>query len=250
MSKRNYAALPHDYLEEMETLTDAEFGRLCRALLQYSAVGTLPKLDGNERVLLKRVTMQEDRFQQSYEDTKSAKKDAGKKGAAKRWQTIADDSKNSRPMADDSRPMADDSKNGYTNTNTKTNTNTITPSIEGEARARVDGAEKPKNTRFVAPTVEQVREYCTQKGYDMDAEAFVDHYESNGWMVGKSKMRSWQAAVRNWQSREREFRPAAAKITEKPGRGVNANGTPGSYEMAALRRLHGLSEGGNNGNQD
>ncbi len=37
---RNYAALPWEYKREMSALNDAEFGRLCRALLEYSESGT------------------------------------------------------------------------------------------------------------------------------------------------------------------------------------------------------------------
>ena len=46
---RNYAALPWEYKREMSTLNDAEFGRLCRALLEYSESGTPIALCGNER---------------------------------------------------------------------------------------------------------------------------------------------------------------------------------------------------------
>jgi hypothetical protein len=37
----------------------------------------------------------------------------------------------------------------------------------------------------------------------VDAERFVDHYESNGWMVGRTKMKDWKAAVRNWSRKEK-----------------------------------------------
>ncbi len=65
MAKRNYAALPHEYLEEMAELSDAEFGRLCRALIQYSVSGIKPELAGPERYCANRAYMQEDRFQAS-----------------------------------------------------------------------------------------------------------------------------------------------------------------------------------------
>ena len=56
---------------------------------------------------------------------------------------------------------------------------------------------------FVAPDVEQVRQYAVAKGLEgFDAEAFTDYYSSNGWHVGKSPMRDWQAAVRNWARRQ------------------------------------------------
>jgi hypothetical protein len=37
----------------------------------------------------------------------------------------------------------------------------------------------------------------------VDAQRFVDFYSSKGWTVGKSPMKDWRAAVRNWASRDR-----------------------------------------------
>ena len=36
------------------------------------------------------------------------------------------------------------------------------------------------------------------------ARAFVDHYLSNGWRVGRVPMTDWQAAARGWQRRAAE----------------------------------------------
>ena len=57
----------------------------------------------------------------------------------------------------------------------------------------------PKGGAFKRPTVDEVEAYCKEKGYTFDPEAFVAYYDSNGWMVGKSKMKSWQAACTTWQ---------------------------------------------------
>ena len=110
---RNYVALPYEYRQEMEVLSDAEFGRLCRALLEYSELGRTIVLNGNERFFANRVMRQEDRFRESYSGTSEARSEAGKKGAAKRW-----DGKNGKAIL----LMATDSKNGYTETETKTET--------------------------------------------------------------------------------------------------------------------------------
>lgn len=60
--------------------------------------------------------------------------------------------------------------------------------------------EKDKEReRFVRPTVEQVRDYCKERNNSVDAEAFVDFYESKGWKVGKTPMKDWKAAVRTWE---------------------------------------------------
>ena len=56
--------------------------------------------------------------------------------------------------------------------------------------------------RFVPPTVEEVRDYIASKGYQFDAEAFIAHYEANGWMRGKNKIKNWKACCTTWAKRE------------------------------------------------
>lgn len=64
---------------------------------------------------------------------------------------------------------------------------------------------KPNTTkRFTPPTVDQVRDYCVERGNWVDPQRFVDHYTSNGWMVGKNKMKDWKAAVRTWEKNDKE----------------------------------------------
>ena len=58
-----------------------------------------------------------------------------------------------------------------------------------------------KSSRFIPPTVEEVREYCLERGNNVDAQCFVDFYSSKGWYVGKSKMKDWKASVRTWEKR-------------------------------------------------
>lgn len=67
---------------------------------------------------------------------------------------------------------------------------------DGEEDGKGIKADKPPTRRrFSPPTVDEVKKYCREQGCAVDAERFVDHYESNGWMVGKNKMRNWKAAV-------------------------------------------------------
>lgn len=64
-----------------------------------------------------------------------------------------------------------------------------------------------KRKCFAPPTVEEVRAYCQERGNNIDPQRFVDFYESKGWFVGKNKMKSWEAAVRNWESRDKQTAP-------------------------------------------
>lgn len=72
--------------------------------------------------------------------------------------------------------------------------------------------KKEKNNnikRFTPPTYEQVSTYCKERRNTVNAERFLDFYESKGWMVGKNKMKDWKAAVRNWErSSKQETKPA------------------------------------------
>ena len=65
-------------------------------------------------------------------------------------------------------------------------------------------ADKPPRKRFEPPTVDEVQAYITQQGYHVDAQRFVDYYTSNGWMVGKNRMKEWKAAVRTWERKDGE----------------------------------------------
>ena len=68
---------------------------------------------------------------------------------------------------------------------------------DSKSITKADKGEKRK--RFVAPRVDEVKSYCEERDNGIDPEAFIDHYESKGWMVGKNRMKDWKAAVRNWE---------------------------------------------------
>lgn len=65
-------------------------------------------------------------------------------------------------------------------------------------------AKKTPKCCFTPPSVAMVRAYCEERGNHIDPEEFVDFYGSKGWMVGKSKMKDWKCAVRNWERRRKE----------------------------------------------
>jgi hypothetical protein len=56
-----------------------------------------------------------------------------------------------------------------------------------------------KRKRFVPPALDEVKAYCQERKNGVDAERFIDYYTSNGWLVGKNKMKDWKAAVRTWE---------------------------------------------------
>jgi predicted phage replisome organizer len=81
-----------------------------------------------------------------------------------------------------------------------------------ESDKDINVPSKPsRSKRFVPPTVEEVKAYCLERGNCVDPQRFVDYYSSNGWMVGKNKMKDWKAAVRTWEQREKPQAQGKAK---------------------------------------
>ena len=58
------------------------------------------------------------------------------------------------------------------------------------------------SSTFRKPTLEEIREYCQSRQNNVDPEQFFNFYEAKGWMIGKSHMKDWRAAVRTWEQRQ------------------------------------------------
>lgn len=83
----------------------------------------------------------------------------------------------------------------------------------GHTLGHTRGQERIQNNSLNAesvprtPTFEEVKEYVTQMGYEMDPAAFFDYYEETGWLKKNGQpIRDWKASVRTWNRREREFK--------------------------------------------
>lgn len=85
-----------------------------------------------------------------------------------------------------------------------------------ESKGEGRGADKPPSARtsFTPPTLDQVAEYCRERKKGVDPQRWHNHYSANGWMVGKTKMVDWKAAVRTWENNGYNRNPSG-----KPPRG-------------------------------
>ena len=79
--------------------------------------------------------------------------------------------------------------------------------------------EGERGGTFVPPTADEVAAYCRERGNKVDPGRFTDFYASKGWIVGRTRMKDWKAAVRGWESRD---------ATERKGK---ANADPGTIEL-------------------
>lgn len=114
-------------------------------------------------------------------------------------------------------------------------TTTIEEKKEGKNNKKVDTNVSTK--KFIPPTVEEVRSYCQERGNKVDPQAFVDYYTSNGWMVGRNRMKDWKAAVRGtWEKTSKQSRetPAQKKYDANKGMMTSNYGDMSEFEKAML----------------
>ena len=72
---------------------------------------------------------------------------------------------------------------------------------EGE-NINIDSLYKRGSSHFQKPSLDDIRQYCISRQNNVDPEQFFNFYEAKGWMIGKSHMKDWRAAVRTWEQRQ------------------------------------------------
>lgn len=93
---------------------------------------------------------------------------------------------------------------------------------------------KNNNSRFVAPSVEEVREYCRERNNSIDADEFVNFYQANGWVQGKGKpIKDWKACVRTWENNRKQNNIVKNKAQDFPQRTY----TDDEYHEMEMRKL-------------
>lgn len=80
--------------------------------------------------------------------------------------------------------------------------------------------ENSRKSKFIPPTVEEVRAYCLERNNGVDPEKFVAFYTSNGWKVGKNPMKNWKAAVITWEKKNREATASTKYYAGNPFDGI------------------------------
>lgn len=78
--------------------------------------------------------------------------------------------------------------------------NSLTSFENARDASKSESKPKRKPTRFTKPDISSVIPYFLElKSTELEAQKFFDHFEANGWRVGgRSAMKDWKAAARNW----------------------------------------------------
>lgn len=176
-----YISLYYSYREQLEILPDDERGRLIIALLDYAENGTIPTLEGASNMAFAFIKAQIDRDTEKYNERCQKNRD----NIRKRWNP-----ENTNEY-DGIQSYTKHTKEKEKEKEKKKESIIGQPSVAARTRSS-----------FQPPTLDEVAAYCRERNNGIDAQRFLDHYQANGWMVGKAKMKDWRAAVRNWERQE------------------------------------------------
>lgn len=214
--KRTSFILLLEHVHTMEELTDEEFGQFVRAYAAYVEAGTEPEFsDRSMRMMWKTVKSFDEMNVQKYSNTSEARKEAGRKGAEKRWKS---DGKSIDASSKDSKCHFASSKNSLSVSESESVYKEISPN--GDIKKGADAPTptlETKTARFHPPDIAEVKAYFAEKGgTNAQAERFFAYYESNGWRVGKNPMKKWKAAASGWISRDREQHPDKPAQSSQP----------------------------------
>lgn len=180
---QRYIKVFFDWPEVTCKLSDAEQGRLIRAMVKYAKDGEEPdELTGAEQYLFPLFKAQLDRDAIAYEEISEKRREAGAMGGRAKQ---ANASKCKQELATASKTSQDHDQD--------------------QDHEEDICVSTPKRKRFVPPTLEELSSFIREHGYTVDPQHFMDHYESVGWKIGRNTMKDWQAAVRNWARREQPF---------------------------------------------
>jgi len=145
--------------------------------------------------------LEEEYCKASEKQEKRAK--AGKKGADARWE-------DGKRIAD-----ANGKRNG--NRNGKRNADANGNQNQNQNQISLSKDRDTKRGKHAArPSLEEVKEYCEERGGKVDAEQFLDHYTANGWRQSNGNLiRDWKAAVRTWERRQGDFGTKGVQVAKR-----------------------------------
>lgn len=219
-----------DQKEVWDELNNEEAGKLIKHLFAYVndenpelndkfiKIASLPIIKSLKRDLVK------------WEEKQKQRSEAGKRSAEKRAQALKELERNSTTV--------DECKQ------TSTVNGNVNDSVNGNVNDSVSVKNnKGKRRNFIPPTIDQVKEYCSERKNNVDAQRFIDHYSSNGWMVGKNKMKDWKAAVRTWEKNEKTlFNGQHQENTQQPTVSKTQDAAIGLAKRVAERHLRETGE--------
>ena len=188
-------------VKTVDSLSDAELGRLFRGTLKYASFGTEPTLSGAERILWPEI--KEDIDSQLYAFKKMCErnhKNITARYDSLRLVTTGNDSLRLVEKEKEEREESGEREEE------KEKRPPHTPPVkerQEEKEGKEGKAEKEHTARargFVPPTLDEVRAYCRERNSPVDPVQFYDYFQAGRWIDAKGQpVRNWKQKLLTWE---------------------------------------------------
>ncbi len=190
--------MPLEHVHTMDELTDEEFGRFVRAYASYTETGVEPNFsDRSMRLMWKTVKAFDDMNCEKYESTSAARREAGKRGAMKRWaqegKGIASDNKNSKCHFANSKNALSDSESDSVAV-VDTAATAADSRTDSDLAEIVQHYEKTLGT-FPRSALDKLKKWKEVYSTELICKAFDEAAENNvrKWRYVDGVLKGWQA---------------------------------------------------------
>lgn len=186
-----------DLLQHIRYLPLDEVGAVFLAVLTYADTGQLPELTGAAGMCFSFIRAQLDRDAEKWEETRAKRVEYGRTGGVAsgvaRKQTQANEANASKMK----QTQANEAVNVNVTVNDTGNVNENVPVNETVTR------EREATSRFVPPSLDDVRRYINDNGYtDVEPEKFHAYYAASDWNDKDGKpVKNWQQKIVSWSGR-------------------------------------------------
>ena len=198
MNKKKSFLIHIDSLDILDDLTDSQCGELFKAIKSYQHDEEI-ELSSIAKIAFSPFKNQFKRDDEKYKKTCERRALAGSKGGK---QKVANASKCKQKVAN----LADNK-----NKNKTKNKNDSDKDIK-------------RSSRFTPPSLEEVKTYCQERLNFVDPQNFIDHYTTNGWMRGKTKVKCWKACVRTWEKNSKSNQQGAKQYSDVTAKNIETIG--------------------------
>ena len=201
-----YIPFYFEWAEELRHLSDAEYGKLIKAILGFAMGENLaPKLSRDAKMAYKLITSsisrsEGKRLSGANEQNAPSKRDL----TPKTFKRIERESPTNTSNNDNFRESKD------TEHKISADLESVSPTNDSQNLVNCD--QSPTNSKISPtkpsqgeeespPTMEQVRNFFKSRNFKSNPDEFFNFYESNGWKVGQNPMKNWHSSAENWESR-------------------------------------------------
>lgn len=212
MENKKSFILYQEYEENIADLSQKQKGDLLDAIFAYSH-GHLIELEPLVKMAFSFIKADLDRSGKAWKKTREERSLSGRIGNLKRWNLdLHQQYQAGKITLEDAENIAKHRKTSLSDNSESLKSQeiaNIAVNVNEDVNVNVNVNEDVKKKRgerknFKKPTLEEIRTYCNSIAANINPETFYNHYETNGWKVGKNSMKDWQAAIKGWNSREKD----------------------------------------------